>query len=79
MIRSLMTLFFGVVVAALIIATALLAAVWVIGMAAKAALFGEPRMSLVMKLWERANRERKTNRTDITHITPDNQQASEGS
>lgn len=79
MIRAITTLVFGVLLAIVIIATAFAAAVWVIGMAGKAALFGEPKASLAMKLFERVNRRDKTDRTDITHITPVNKQASEGS
>lgn len=71
MIRSVTTLAYGVVLAALVIAAALLTAIWVLGMAAKAALFGEPRATLAVKLLERMMRERKSNSTDITHITPD--------
>lgn len=73
MIRSVTTLAYGVILAALVIAVALLAAVWVLGMAVKAALFGEPRASLAVKLFERAMREKKTSPTDITVITPDNE------
>jgi hypothetical protein len=65
---------YGIVIAVLVISTALLAAVWVIGMAAKAALFGDPKASLVMKLFERA----KASSTDITNITPDNRDKNGG-
>lgn len=74
MIRSVTTLAYGVILAALVIAAALLAAVWVLGMAAKAALFGEPRASLAVKLFERAMSQRKTDSTDITRITPNNKE-----
>lgn len=73
MIRSVTTLAYGIVLAALVVAVSLLAAVWVLGMAAKAALFGEPRASLAVKLFERMMKERKTSLTDITHITPENE------
>lgn len=73
MIRSVTTLLFGVLLAVLIVATALLAAVWVIGMAGKAALFGEPRMSLAMKVFERLQKGMKTDHSDITHITSENE------
>lgn len=68
MIRSLTTLIYGVAIAALVIVVAVFIAVSVIGLAAKAALFGEPRISLAVKLMERLSR--KTGPTDITHITP---------
>lgn len=71
MIRSITTLFYGVALAALVIGAALLAAVWVLGMSVKAALFGEPRATLMVKLFERAMKERKSNPTDITDITPE--------
>lgn len=70
MIRSVTTLIHGIILAALVIAVALLAAVWVLGMAAKAALFGEPRATLAVKLFERMVKERRNSSTDITHITP---------
>lgn len=73
MIRSLMTLAYGVVVAALVVVVAVCAAVWVIGLAAKAAIFGEPRISLAMKIMERLSKARKVAPTDITHITPDSE------
>lgn len=79
MIKAVTTFVFGVLLAVLIIATALAAAVWVIGMAGKAALFGDPKSSLAMKVFERMYERSKTDRTDITHITPTNNQASEGS
>lgn len=71
MIRSLGTLLFGVVVAVGIVVVAGLAAIYVLGLAAKAALFGEPRASLAMKVLERVIRKGNSS-TDITHITPRN-------
>lgn len=56
-----------------IVVVASVAAIWVIGMAAKAALFGEPRATLAMKIIERAMQGRKVTSTDITHITPENE------
>lgn len=73
MIRSVTTLIYGVILTALVIAAALLTAAWVLGMAAKAALFGEPRATLFVKLFERMMKERKTQLTDITVITPEKQ------
>jgi hypothetical protein len=73
MIRSVTTLIYGIILAALVIATALLASIWILGMAAKAALFGEPRATLAVKLFERVMRERKTKSTDITVITSENE------
>lgn len=70
MIRSVTTLVQGIVLAALTIAVALLAAVWILGMAVKAALFGEPRATFAVKLFERMMKERKQQLTDITDITP---------
>lgn len=75
MIRSVTTLIYGIVLAVLVIAIAILASVWVLGMAAKAALFGEPKASLAMKVFERVMKERKP--TGITHITPENEDNSE--
>lgn len=77
MIRSLTTLVYGVVVAALVILTALTAALWIIGMAVKAALFGEPRATIAMKLFERMMAARK-DLTDITDISPNNGEDEEG-
>ena len=78
MIRSLGTLLYGVVAAALIVIVAILAAIYVIGLAGKAALFGEPRMTLAMRIFERVNQQRKKHSTDITHITPDNGETNGG-
>lgn len=75
MIRSVTTLIYGIVLAVLVVAVAILASVWVLGMAAKAALFGEPKSSLAMKVLERVMKERKP--TGITHITPENEQNNE--
>lgn len=72
MIKSLITLVYGIAVAVLVIAVALLASVWIIGLAAKAALFGEPRISLAMKVFQRISKAQKMDPTDITHITPNN-------
>lgn len=76
MLRSLGTLIYGIVVAVLIIAVSLFAAVWVIGLAAKGALFGEPRISLAVKIFERL-RQQLSSPTDITHITPEKSEGSE--
>lgn len=73
MIRSVTTLIHGIILAALTISVALLAAVWIIGMAVKAALFGEPRATFAVKLFERMMKERKQQLTDITVITPERQ------
>lgn len=67
MIRGLRTLVIGVLIAALVIVVASLAAAYVIGLAAKAALFGEPRASLAVKMFQRL-----TDNTGITHNQQDN-------
>lgn len=77
MIRSLTTLVYGVVIAVLVIIVAVFAAVWVIGMSAKAALFGEPRISLAMKMMERMSKARKVPPTNITHITSNSGEGNE--
>lgn len=69
MIRAITTLVYGIVLAVMVVAVALLASLWVLGMAAKAALFGEPKASLAMKVLERVMKERS--HSDITHITPE--------
>lgn len=76
MIRAITTLVYGIMLAVLVVAVALIASVWVLGMAAKAALFGEPKASLAMKILERIMKEK--NSTDITHITPENNQQNIG-
>lgn len=75
MIRAITTLVYGIMLAVLVIAVAIMASVWVLGMAAKAALFGEPKASLAMKVLERVMKER--NSTDITHITPETEEINE--
>jgi hypothetical protein len=75
MIRAVTTLVYGIVLAVLVVAVAILASIWVLGMAAKAALFGEPKSSLAMKVVERIMKER--NSTDITHITPETEETNE--
>lgn len=67
MIRSLTTLVYGIMVAVLVIVVSVMAAIYVIGLAVKASLFGEPRTTLAMKLFERIIK----SQTDITHITPE--------
>lgn len=62
MIRGLRTLVVGVLIAALVLVVASVAAVYVIGLATKAALFGEPRASLAVKIFQRL-----TDNTRITH------------
>lgn len=75
MIRAITTLVYGIMLAVLVVAVAILASIWVLGMAVKAALFGEPKASLVMKILERIMKERHS--TDITHITPENENIDE--
>jgi hypothetical protein len=67
MIRSVTTLLAGVAIAVLIIVVAAVAAIGVVGLAVKAALFGEPRATLAMKVFERVIQRP----TVITHITPE--------
>lgn len=67
MIRSLTTLVYGIMVAVLVVTVSVMAAVYIIGLAAKAALFGEPRTTLAMKILERLSK----SQADITHITPE--------
>lgn len=71
MIRSVTTLVYGIAVAVLVILTALAAAIWIVGMSAKASLFGEPRSTLAIKVFERLMKARQ-DLTDITDITPNN-------
>lgn len=68
MIRSVTTLATGVAIAVLIIVVAVLAAIGVIGLSAKAALFGEPKASLALRLFDRF----KNHTTDISPITHNN-------
>ena len=65
MIRSLTTLVYGIMVAVLVLTVSVMAAIYIIGLAAKAALFGEPRTTLAMKIFERLSK----SQTDITDIT----------
>lgn len=55
MIRGVYTLVLGVIIAAVIITVAIIAAVGVIGLAAKTALFGEPRKPFALQVIERAS------------------------
>jgi hypothetical protein len=71
-IRSLGTLLLGVTLAALIIVVSFLTAIYILGLTAKAALFGEPRATLAVKLFQRMMKEKdKVDYSDITHITPE--------
>lgn len=70
MIRSLKTLIYGLGIAVLVMLVAVAATLYVIGLTAKAVLFGDPRMTLFAKIIERANRKEKTNPPDITNLTP---------
>lgn len=69
MIGSLKTLATGIGVAVLVLVVAVLAAIGIIGLATKAALFGEPRITLAVKVFERVLQGLKTESTDITRIT----------
>jgi hypothetical protein len=78
MLRSLGTFVYGVIVAALVVAVAVLTAIYIIGVSTRAALFGEPRITLATRIIQRMNQQRKKHPTDITHITPNNREPSDG-
>ena len=72
MIRALQTLVYGIAVAVLIVVVAVASAVWVIGLSAKAALFGDPRASLAVKIISRLQEVSKQQSADITRISAHN-------